>query len=169
MTYKALSTDSLCFTVSRQETLIGKLHYNNWFSHKAAIEIPGNPFLQIAPKDFWGTSIELKSPTSVLLSFKINWSGNIILQTFFDNVEADFVFKQKGVIPDAFTLMDRENRVLVVVTPDFKWAKMNYAYTLETAAIFDQYSHQEIILLTLIHCANYYITTMTAALTTTIF
>jgi hypothetical protein len=68
--------------VTKTTNLIGKLSYKSWFKVNAVIEIANNTNYQVEPKGFWGTTIELKDGEKVLLKFKMNWNGEIVVQTY---------------------------------------------------------------------------------------
>ena len=41
---------------------------------------------------------------------------------------------------------------------DFKWNKLNYDYNIETTRDFDNFYKKELLLLSTLHCINYYMT-----------
>ena len=45
----------------------------------------------------------------------------------------------------------------------FKWSKLNFDYNIETTQVFDKFENKELLLLTILHCINYYITIVAAA------
>lgn len=162
--YKVQSTDTKHFTLTSIDKEIGILKYANWFSFKAEIILKDNTTFQIEPKGFWGAIIELKQTDKVLLNFKMNWNGNIIIKTLFTDTKMDFIFKHKGILKSSYVLLDKDQQELAEVQPDFKWSKFTFGYNISTTDIFDNFDFKEIMLLTTIHCANYYLTMMTTAL-----
>ena len=155
--YKAQSKGLLSFDVTRNDKFIGRLSYKNWYSFKASVELADNSTYQIEEKGFWGTTIELKHNEKLLLNFKMNWNGDIIIQTYFDRAEADYVFKHKGFLKESYVLLDRKGTELLVMKPDLNWRKLNYNYQLTTTNEFDEFSNSKILLFTVLHCANYYV------------
>ena len=155
--YKAQSEGLLSFDVTRNDKFIGRLSYKNWYSFKASIELADNSTYQVEEKGFWGTTIELKQNEKLLLNFKMNWNGDIIVQTYFDRAEADYVFKHKGFLKESYVLLDRKGTELLVMKPDLNWRKLNYNYQLTTTNEFDEFSSNKILLFTVLHCANYYV------------
>ncbi|GAB0157090.1 hypothetical protein CHRYSEOSP005_23590 [Chryseobacterium sp. Alg-005] len=158
--YQAKSNNTFSFDVTKDDQLIGKLIYKSWFRFNAVIEFPDNSNYQIEPKGFWGTTIELKEGEKVLLNLKMNWNGEIIVQTFFNSIEKDYIFRHKGIFKESFVLTDHEGPELLVMKPHMKWNLMNYEYTITTSDTFDTLSNKDIILMNSLHCANYYMSSM---------
>jgi len=156
--YKVKSEDTKHFSLTINDKEIGSLQYEKWFSLKAEMILGGTRTYQIEPKGFWGTTIELKQHENVLLNFKMNWNGNIIINTKFDGTERDFIFKNKGIFKNVYLLLNKEEEELIVIQPDFKWSKFNYDYNISTTDRFDNLDFNLILLLTAIHCVNYYMT-----------
>jgi hypothetical protein len=90
----------------------------------------------------------------------MNWNGEIIVQTFFNGIEKDYVIKHRGVFKDSFVLIDKEETELLVMKPHMKWNLMNYEYQVTTSDAFDALPYKEIILMNSLHCANYYMSMM---------
>lgn len=166
--YNVSSGDARKFSLTKNESLIGDLVYEQWFSFKSRILLVDNSGFTIEPKGFWGTTIELKDNDNVLLSFKMGWSGNIIIHSRLNNIEEDYIFKQKGLLKSTFVLTDAASQELLAMTPDFKWNKLNYDYSIATTDSFDALQSQDILLLTAVHCANYYMAMMTTAMMYTV-
>jgi hypothetical protein len=53
-------------------------------------------------------------------------------------------------------LIDTNKRELMVAETDFKWNKLNYDYKIETAPNFYNFNNKELMILTILHCINYY-------------
>ena len=83
--YLAKSNNSLSFDVTKDEQLLGKLNYQSWFKFNADVEMANGSTFPVEPKGFWGTTIECKDREKVLLKFKMNWNGAIVIQTFFND------------------------------------------------------------------------------------
>jgi hypothetical protein len=155
--YQAKSSNSLSFDVTKDDKLIGKLSYKSWFKFNAVIEIANNSKnYQVEPKGFWGTTIELKDGERVLLKFKMNWNGEIVVQTYFNDLEQGYIFKARGVFKGSFILINQDGIELLVMKPHLKWNKMNYEYQITTSDSFETFSNKEILLMSSLHCANYY-------------
>lgn len=158
--YKAKSIKSLNFELIRDENLIGKLSYKSWFRFDALVVMTNNKSYEVAPKGFWGTTIELKDQDKVLLKFSLHWNGEIVIQTYFNEIEKDYILKHRGLFKDSFVLTDREKTELLVMKPHIKWTSMNYEYELSSAEHFESVPEKELLLMISIHCANYYMTMM---------
>lgn len=161
--YKVKSNDSLVFEVRNNETLIGTLTYKSWFKFNAELEMLHLKY-QIEPKGFWGTTIELKEGEKILLKFRMNWNGEIVIQTYFNEIKSGYIFKHRGIFKESFVLADQNGTELLVMKPDLKWSTLHYEYQITTSDIFDTFFEKEILLMTSLHCANYYMSMMTAGM-----
>lgn len=154
--YQTKSTDSLSFDVTKDNKSIGKLSYKSWFKFNAVIELANNRSYQVTPKGFWGTTIELWDAEKRLLKFGMNWNGDIVIQTFFNDFEKEYAFKHHGIFKSSFVLTDQEETELLVMKPHLKWSLMNYEYEITTSETFEALPEREILLMNSIYCANYY-------------
>jgi len=145
--YQAKSSNSLSFELTKDDKLIGKLSYESWFKFNAVIEIANNSNYQVEPKGFWGTTIELKDREKVLLKFKMNWNGEIVVQTYFNGSDKGYIFKHRGIFKESFILVDQDGIELLIMKPQLKWKKMNYEYQITTSDIFESFSNKEILLM----------------------
>jgi hypothetical protein len=161
--YQVKSLDTKHFKLTQADAEIGLLEYESWFSFKAEIILADHRHYTVVPKGFWGTTIEVKDQEQVLLDFKMNWKGQILIRTLFSGAEDYYILKQKGLLKSTFILLHGEDTELLSLAPDFKWTRMNFDYDLVASDAFEQLDHKELLLLTVIHCANYYLTMMTAA------
>ena len=162
--YKVKSEDARYFSLLKDGMEIGRLNYEKWFSFKAELTLGQTETYQVEPQGFWGTTIELKQNEKILLDFKMNWNGSIIINTRFDDTERDFVFKQKGVLKSIYVLLDADGQELLAIEPDFKWSKFNYDYDITTTDEFDDFRFNELLILVAIHAANYYMAMMAAVI-----
>ncbi|ASE60618.1 hypothetical protein H3Z85_15930 [Chryseobacterium indologenes] len=160
--YYAKSKNTLSFEVTRSEQLVGKLSYESWFTFNAVIEIANSQY-QVEPKGFWGTTIELKEGEKVLLKFRMNWNGEIVVQTYFNGIKQGYLFKHRGIFKDSFVLTDQEGIELMVIKPHLQWNIMNYEYNFTTSDAFETFPDKEIVLINALHCANYYMSMMMPA------
>ena len=161
--YNAKSNNALSFEVTKDEKLIGKLSYNSWFKFNAVIDLADYSHYVIEPKGFWGTTIELKYHDRVLLKFRMNWNGEIVIQTHFNDCKKSYAFKHRGIFKESFVLVDEEGSEYVVMKPNFKWNNPDYEYQIATSEAFEEIPDKEIILITSLHCANYYMSMMSSA------
>lgn len=155
--YKANSTNSQNFSLTSNNQPLGELIYKKWYSFNAEILLSNGKKYQLEPQGFWNSKIELKDETKTLLEFKMGWNG-IIIDIFFDNKEHTYLLKLNSLLSSKFILIDTEKNELMVAETDFKWNKLNYDYNIETAPRFEDFDKKELILLTILHCINYYMT-----------
>ncbi|WP_240625461.1 hypothetical protein [Spirosoma pollinicola] len=141
---------------------IGELIYQKWYSFAAKILMTNGKEYQLEPRGFWESTIELKEGEAILLEFKMGWKG-IVIKTYFDNEEKHFLLKLKGLLSNKFVLLDDNNEELMVAETDFKWSKLNFDYTIETTQNFDNFTNEKLLLLSVLHCINYYMTVIVAA------
>jgi hypothetical protein len=160
--YRANSTNSQNFILTFENEKVGELVYKKWYSFDAEILMTDGKKFQLEPKGFWDSKIELKEEAETLLEFKLGWKG-IVIKTFFDNNEKHFLLKLKGLLSNKFILIDNDNEEYLVAETDFKWSKLNFDYNIEITQKFDNLDNKEIILLTILHCMNYYMTIIAAA------
>ena len=158
--YQAKANNSLSFDLTKNEALIGNLSYKNWFKFNAVIEIANGSKYQVEPKGFWGTTVELKQEENVLLKFTLNWNGEIVVQTSFGDAEKGYVFKHRGVFKESYALIEQDGIELLIMKPQLKWTQLNYEYEVTTSDNFETLENKEILLLTSLHCANYYMSMM---------
>jgi hypothetical protein len=160
--YAANAINSHNFKLTSNSLNIGELIYKNWYSFSAEILMTDGTKYMLEPKGFWDAKIELKDDSRTLAEFKMGWNG-IIIKTFFKGKEETFLLKLKGLLSKKFVLLDTENEELMVAEANFKWSKLNFEYNIETSSIFDNFDNKELMLLTVLHCINYYVTITAAA------
>jgi hypothetical protein len=161
-TYQVKSVDIKLFELTQGAVEKGRLEYDSWFSFKAEIMLADQTQYAVQPKGLWGTTIEIKAQEQVLLDFKMNWKGQILIRTLFDGNEVFYIFRQQGLLKSTFVFLDNEEQELLNIEPNFKWSRLNFDYQIVAADAFGQLAHQYLLLLTAVHCANYYITMMTS-------
>ena len=160
--YHAKSNNTLTFEVTKEESLIGKLTYQSWFKFNAVIELADNTMYQVEPKGFWGTTVELKDGDKVLAKFKMNWYGEIVVQTFWNGLEEGYLFKHRGLFKESFVLTNEEGLEMIVLKPLLKWTKMHYEYQVTTSDGLEGATRKDLLLMASLHCANYYMSMMMA-------
>ena len=160
--YKANATNSHNFILTFDNQKIGELVYKKWYSFSAEIQMTDGTKYQLEPTGFWDSKIELKDDTQTLLEFKMGWKG-IIIKTLFNDSEEVFLLKLKGLLSNKFVLLDTNDEELMAAETSFKWSKFNFDYNIETTPVFDNFENKELLLLTILHCINYYITIVAAA------
>jgi hypothetical protein len=154
--YIVNSTNSQNFNLTFESQKIGELIYKKWFLFNAEIDIFKDKKFTLEPKGFWDSKIELKDENELLIEFKMGWKG-ILIKTFFNNKENEFLLKLNSLLSNKFVLLDVKNTELLVVDTNLKWNSFTYDYTIETTSTFDSFENKELLLLTILHCVNYYI------------
>ncbi len=158
--YQAKSNNSLCFDLTEGDKLIGKLSYKSWFKFDASMEMANDVTYQVESKGFWGTTIEVTQNEKAALKFQMNWNGEIVIQTHSDDIEKGYIFKHRGFFKESFTLANQDGIELLVMKPHLKWSRMSYEYEITTSDDFELFPDKEVLLMTSLHCANYYISMM---------
>lgn len=155
MEYQAISKKFVIFELTKDDHPVGKIIYNNWFKFDAEIEI-GNKKYQVEQKGFWGTTIALKENEDTLVEFKMNWSGEVVLHALFEEIEKGYMFKHKTLFKESFALIDQDGTELLILKPHLKWNSMQYEYYISTSDEFELLPNKVILLMSSLHCANYY-------------
>ncbi|TGE23705.1 hypothetical protein E5K00_00390 [Hymenobacter aquaticus] len=166
--YLIKSTDKRTFTLLAGAAVRGELKYTKWFSFKAVLALAEGPTFRIEPRGRWGTTIEVKNGESVVLSFRMHWEGSIVLKSRLGGENRAFVLKSQGVAKTRYVLLDKDKRELLVIEPDYQWNKTNHDYTVSSTELFEALADKDALVLTAIHCANYYMTMMSSLMTTVI-
>ncbi|GAB3238339.1 hypothetical protein GCM10027346_30820 [Hymenobacter seoulensis] len=160
--YQVTNKGTRDFTLLAHDEVRGTLHYTEWFSLKAVLTLPDGANFRIGPKGVWGTTVELTDQQEkVLLNFKMNWSGTIIIKSKLNS--RVFLFKQKSLLKNTFVLLDKDEKELMVVSPSFQWNSLKPSYSLSATEEFETLDEKDVLLLTTIHCANYYMSMMAAS------
>ncbi|WP_185212693.1 hypothetical protein [Sphingobacterium mizutaii] len=160
--YKANSTNSRNFKVTLENQDIGELLIKKWYSFDADLIMSDGKNYQLITKGFWDSKVELIDGSQTLLDFKMGWKG-IVIKTYFDNQERQYLLKLQGFINSKFILIDDSDQELSVASTDFKWLTLNFDYDIETTSSFDQLRNRDLLLMTMLHCINYYISYLSAA------
>lgn len=160
--YKANSTNSRNFNVTLENQEIGELLIKKWYSFDADLIMSDGKNYQLITKGFWDSKVELIDGSQTLLDFKMGWKG-IVIKTYFDNQERQYLLKLQGFINSKFILIDDSDQELSVASTDFKWLTLNFDYDIETTSSFDQLRNRDLLLMTMLHCINYYISYLSAA------
>lgn len=165
--YRANSANTKNFSLISDNKEVGELLYKKWYSFEAEIVLTNGQQYQLESKGFWDSKIELKQGDEVLLDIKMGWKG-IVIKNYFDKKEKHFLLKQKGLLGNKFVLIDENEEPFMVAESNFKWNKLNFDYQIETNRSFDFFTdndNKNLLLLTVLHCINYYITIMIAVVT----
>jgi len=160
--YKANSTNSRNFILTMDNVNIGELKYTKWYSFNAEIVLANNSLFQLIPKGFWDSKIELLKGEKTLLVFEMGWKG-IVIHSHLNGSEKKYLLKLKGLLSSTYILIDTAEKELLAVDANFNWSKLNFDFNLETSNEFDNFDNKELLLLTTLHCINYYIAFVSSA------
>jgi hypothetical protein len=143
------------FCMTQNDKIVGELKYKNRFYVKAQIFMADSKIYALEPKGFFGNTVELRDRHRVLLSFRENWRGRIVIGVMFENFNRTFIFKHRGILKAGYVLTNADDNELATIMPQFKLKKFNYDYTITAHEAMDHFGYKEVLLLTCIHCANY--------------
>lgn len=151
--YKVNSANSRDFILTMDNINIGELKYPKWYSFKAEMSLADNALYQLIPKGLWDSRIELKQGEKTILYFEMGWKGIVIN---FNNSDKKYLLKLKGLLSNKFVLIGPDEKELLAIETDFKWAKLTFDFNIKTSNEFDNFENKEVLLLTTLHCVNYY-------------
>ncbi len=154
--YIAKSTNSLSFYLTSDDEKIGELIYEKWYASNAEIKTFDGANFHLKSKGLWNSKIELKDGEKTILEFKLGWNG-ILIKTFFQNSEKNYILRTKGISSNKFILTDSEKKELLVAEMDTKLDNLNHKYSIRTTNEFESFRNKNILVLALLHCINYYI------------
>ncbi len=159
--YKVDSTNSSDFILTMNNVTIGELKYSKWYSFKSEMLLADNSCYQLEPKGFWDSKIELKQGEEIILYFEMGWKGIVINLNY---SRKKYLLRSKGLLSSNFFLIDIDENELVAIESDFKWTELTFKFDIETSAEFDNFENKEILLLTTLHCVNYYMAFVNGAI-----
>ena len=149
-TFIAKSVDYRSFELfDESETSLGKIVYPKWYSTKAEIHI-GSKIFKTDTKGFWTTSVEVTEYEMVLLKFKMDWKGNIIMTSLQDG-EKNFIIKKEKWYSNILVMKDENEKVYFHLKRNFKWKDFKFHYEIALEEDLD-----ELTLLSIIHVVNYF-------------
>ena len=149
-TYTATSQNSRNFILENEnQEILGELIYPKWYSTKAEIHI-GSKIFKTDTKGFWTTSVEVTEYERVLLKFKMDWKGNIIMTSLQDG-EKHFIIKKEKWYSETLLMKDENDKTYIKLKRNFKWKDFKYYY--------DIVLEEELLpveILGIIHVVNYF-------------
>lgn len=158
----AVTSHDLTFEVKMDDHLVGILSYKGWFTPEASIQTKHSVF-QSQRKGFWGSTIEVRQVDQLVLNYTMNWNGDIVMLTHFEEEETEYIFKHCGVFRESFVLIDPEGHDLLVVKLLMKWNRMSYDYEITTTDQFEMLPNKDFLLMSAVHSANYFLSVAMAA------
>lgn len=153
MEYTAKS-QNLSFEIKKENQVLGKINYGNWFKLNAEIEISGKKF-QVEPKGFFKSGIEIKEGSKVLVTIEMKWNGDVIIKTKFNNNE-EFTVRHSGFFKEKFTMRNHKNEENLVLNTIYHWKAMIYTYQIKSTENFEMLENRDLLIFSAVHAANYY-------------
>lgn len=141
--------DKKTFELTNDSGKLGHLTYESVFSFKAHA-IVGDDDYKITPIGFFSTTISVTNKDTEVANMKMTFRGHIIIS--FQNGQ-EFILKALGIFQNKYVLEDKDQQKLMVLNPDFNWAKFNYNYTIT----YDHPPKDILLVLLATYAANYYI------------
>ena len=96
------------------------------------------------------TSVEVTEYERVLLKFKMDWKGNIILTSLQDG-EKHFIIKKEKWYSNILVMKDENEKVYFHLKRNFKWKDFKFHYEIALEQDLDA-----ITLLSIVHVVNYF-------------
>ncbi|HEY0670243.1 MAG TPA: hypothetical protein VGD22_18825 [Sphingobacteriaceae bacterium] len=152
---KVQCTDNKTFELTDNSEKLGSLTYDGLFSFTANAVV-GNNNYKITPAGFFNTIISVTRNGIEVANLKMNWKGHIIIS--FQNGQ-EYILKATGTFLNKYVLEDKDQQKIMLLDPDFNWAKFSYNYTIS-------YEDKPDLLLVILatYGANYYIAAMSAVM-----
>jgi len=148
-------TNNKTFELTDNSEKLGSLAYDSLFSFKANA-IVGNDNFKITPKGIFSTTISVSNNGTEVASMQMNWKGNIIISF---QTGQEFILKATGTFLNKYVLEDKDGQRLMLLNPDFNWAKFSYNYSIS----YDNKPQDILLVLLATYAANYYIAAMSSS------
>ena len=103
---------------------------------------------------FWQQHISVERDGTEIATLKLNWKGNIIVDTKGNDVEQDYLVKSVGIWQTHFTLQDRFGNDVMAMHPHQNWKSGHCDYKVEINPDFQNQMDETLVLITT-YCANY--------------
>ena len=121
-------TDKRTFELTDGSEKLGQITYDSLFSFKANA-IVGSDNYKITPEGIFSATISVTKNGTEVANLKMNWKGHIIIS--FQNGQ-EFILKATGTFLNKYVLEDRDQQKLMLLNPDFNWAKFSYNYSISS-------------------------------------
>jgi hypothetical protein len=151
---KIQCTDQKTFEFTDSSEKLGHITYDGLFSFTANAMV-GNDNYKITPIGFFSTTISVTRNGIEVASMKMNWKGHIIISL--QNGQ-EFILKAAGTFLNKYVLEDKDHQKLMLLNPDFNWAKFSYNYNIS----YDNKPQDVLLVLLTTYAANYYIAAVSA-------
>ena len=113
------------------DTFLGSLKYENWSYTKAEITTQFGEFFHIRPQGFWGTSIGISKGDAEYATLKMNWKGNVVIDLLENGVGTDYLLKLNSMWKSQYALVNRQEKEILILVPDYKWKKGHYDFKID--------------------------------------
>ena len=153
---KIQCTDKKTFELTDSSEKLGHITYDGLFSFKANA-IVGNDNYKITPTEFFSTTISVTKNGTEVANLKMNWEGHIMIS--FQNGQ-EFILKATGTFLTKYVLEDQDQQKVMLLNPDFNWAKFSYNYSIS----YDNKPQDILLVLLAAYSANYCIVAMSSTL-----
>jgi hypothetical protein len=151
---KAISSFGQTFHLMKGEEFVGMLSYKKWYSFNAQIELASGSKYDLEQTGLFGTNIVLKDGETVLINCHMNWKGQIIIESFFNDMLVRYMLKNMYLINDKIVLLNSDEKELMTMIPDNKWFETNRCVDLVLSEELGTLPNKELFLLTALHCTN---------------
>jgi hypothetical protein len=132
--------------VSADGTFLGKLEYQGWFESKASITTQFGEFYDLVTVGFWTSKVEVSIGGDLFAELKRNWMGHVIIDIMGNDIEKDFIVKQKGFWRNRYVLQDRFENDIITLLPNYEWFGKTH-YDIEINPEFQAEANETMILL----------------------
>ena len=148
-------TDRKTFELTDGSEKLGHVTYDRLFSYKASATV-GNDIYEITSIGIFNTTVSVIKNGVEIANMQMNWKGHIIVS--FQNGE-EFILKATGVFLNKYVLEDKDQQKIILLDPDFNWAKFSYNYSIS----YDNKPKDILLVLLAAYSANYYIAAISGA------
>ena len=131
---------------SNEDIFLGSLKMEKWSSTKAQITTQYGDFYNIGSKGFWGTSIRIVKSDEEFAELKMNWKGQIVIDILGNGEGMDYLLKSTSIWKSQYTLFNRDDMELMVVTVDYQWKKWNYNFKIDVNPNFANVVDETLVL-----------------------
>lgn len=154
---KIQSINQKTFELTDGSEKLGELSYDNLFSFKALITTSKDENYELKPTGVFSSEISVIKNGENVGSLKMNWKGHVIMS--FQN-DQEFILKSTGIFSNKYIVENKDQQKLMLLDPDFNWAKFNYNYTVS----YDIKPQNILLVLLATYAANYFIASMTTGM-----
>lgn len=153
---KIQCTDKKTFELIDGSKKLGQLAYDGLFSFNAEINI-GSEKYEVKPAGIFSTVITVFKDQKEVVVMHMTWKGHIVMAL--KNSE-EFILKAKGAFLNKYVVENSEGKELMMLAPDFDWAKFSYNYDL----LYEKRPDSVLLVLLAAYSSNYFIAAMSATM-----